>query len=281
MSQPSGFESESSAYDISTVNLDDDRYEVTQSVVRNKYAVRDSAGNVVLRGKQKMFKLKEEFPFVTGDDDDAFSVKAGGIMDIAGNYAITDAGTGEEVVVLDEDYSLLAENWTIRDPDTGRRWRPFARRINCSLRSATSSPLRTSFRTSTRYSTPTATTSATSREVLAARRLHGHYRRRERRAEGGGNRLRVRPRRLREPVATRVVFVGNGDTIFSPSGVYTNAKCVAVPFPEDLAEPVEGVADEAQKIASAIFKRDENREPLTRDGRRSVSRRYCRVRHAR
>lgn len=119
MSQPSGFESESSAYDISTVNLDDDRYEVTQSVVRNKYAVRDSAGNVVLRGKQKMFKLKEEFPFVTGDDDDAFSVKAGGIMDIAGNYAITDAGTGEEVVVLDEDYSLLAENWTIRDPDTG------------------------------------------------------------------------------------------------------------------------------------------------------------------
>jgi len=44
-----------------------------------------------------------------------------------------------------------------------------------------------------------------------------------------------------------VVFVGNGDTIFSPSGVYTNAKCVAVPFPEDLAEPVEGVADEAQK----------------------------------
>jgi len=30
-------------------------------------------------------------------------------------------------------------------------------------------------------------------------------------------------------------------------GIYTNAKCVAVPFPEDLAEPVEGVADEAQK----------------------------------
>jgi len=159
-------------------------------------------------GNRRCFKLKEEFPFVTGDDDDAFSVKAGGIMDIAGNYAITDAGTGEEVVVLDEDYSLLAENWTIRDPDTGRRWRPFARRINCSLRSATSSPLRTSFRTSTRYSTPTATTSATSREVLAARRLHGHYRRRERRAEGGGNRLRVRPRRLREPVATRVVSSG-------------------------------------------------------------------------
>ncbi|QDX39926.1 LURP-one-related/scramblase family protein [Salarchaeum sp. JOR-1] len=108
-----------SDYDISTVDLTGDRYEVTQSLVRNKYAVRDDAGNVVLRGKQKMFKLKEEFPFVTGDGEDAFTVKAGGIMDVAGNYTITDAGTGEAVVVLDEDWSLFAENWTVRDPDTG------------------------------------------------------------------------------------------------------------------------------------------------------------------
>ncbi|QKG93264.1 hypothetical protein HPS36_10445 [Halorubrum salinarum] len=116
---PSASDAESGKYDISTVDLSDDRYEVTQSLVRNKYAVRDSAGNVVLRGKQKMFKLKEEFPFVTGDDEDAFSVKAGGIVDIGGNYAIVDAGTGEEVVVLDEDYSLFVENWTVRDPDSG------------------------------------------------------------------------------------------------------------------------------------------------------------------
>ena len=113
------FPSESDEYDISTVDLSDDRYEVKQSLVRNKYTVRDSAGNVVLRGKQKMFKLKEEFPFVTGDGEDAFSVKAGGIIDVGGNYAIVDAGTGEEVVVWDEDYSLFVENWTIRDPDTG------------------------------------------------------------------------------------------------------------------------------------------------------------------
>ncbi|GAA0715965.1 uncharacterized protein YxjI [Halorubrum trapanicum] len=116
---PSTSDAESSEYDISTVDLSDDRYEVKQSMVRNKYTVRDGAGNVVLRGKQKMFKLKEEFPFVTGDDEDAFSVKAGGIMDIGGNYAIVDAGTDEEVVVLDEDYSLFVENWTVRDPETG------------------------------------------------------------------------------------------------------------------------------------------------------------------
>ena len=119
MSQPSAPESASAPYDISTVDLDDDRYEVKQSAIRNKYAVRDNSGEVVLRGKQKMFKMKEEFPFVTGDGEDAFSVKAGGIMDIAGNYAITDAGTGDEIVVLDEDLSLFVENWTVRDPETG------------------------------------------------------------------------------------------------------------------------------------------------------------------
>mgnify|MGYP000574977612 CR=1 FL=1 len=119
MTESSAAESPSTDYGISTVDLDDDHYEVKQSVIRNKYVVRDSAGDVVLRGKQKLFKMKEEFPFVTGDGEDAFTVKAGGIIDIAGNYAITDAGTGEEVVVLDEEFSLFVENWTIRDPDTG------------------------------------------------------------------------------------------------------------------------------------------------------------------
>ncbi|GAB3697034.1 LURP-one-related/scramblase family protein [Halorubrum pallidum] len=119
MTDPSAFGTESTAYDISTVALDGDRYEVKQSAIRNKYTVRDGTGSVVLRGKQKLFKLKEEFPFVTGDGEDAFTVKAGGIMDVAGNYAIRDAGTGEEVVVLDEEFSLFVENWTVRDPDTG------------------------------------------------------------------------------------------------------------------------------------------------------------------
>ncbi|WP_276253122.1 LURP-one-related/scramblase family protein [Halomontanus rarus] len=119
MAEPFTSGSPSRSYDISTVDLDDDRYEVKQSAIRNKYTVRDSAGNVVLRGKQKMFKMKEEFPFVTGDDKDAFNVKAGGITDVAGNYTITDAGTDKEVVVLDEDLSLFVENWTVRDPETG------------------------------------------------------------------------------------------------------------------------------------------------------------------
>ena len=118
MTEPSRSESRD-PYSISTVRLADDRYEIKQPAIRNKYVVRDSTGEVVLRGKQKLLKMKEEFPFLTGDGADAFTVKAGGIMDVAGNYTLTDAGTGEDVVVLDEELSLLSETWRIRDPDSG------------------------------------------------------------------------------------------------------------------------------------------------------------------
>ena len=106
-------------YDFAALDLDDDTYEVKQAFIRNKYAVRDSSGDVVLRAKQKLFKMKEQFPFVTDDDEPVFTVKAGKILDIAGNYTIVDDTTDEAVVALDEDLSLFVENWTVRDPDSG------------------------------------------------------------------------------------------------------------------------------------------------------------------
>ncbi|GGL69913.1 LURP-one-related/scramblase family protein [Halocalculus aciditolerans] len=105
-------------YDIRALDLTDDEYLVTQSLVRNKYRAEDTRGNVVLRGKQKMFKLKEEFPFETGDGRPAFTVKAGGILDVAGNYALIDAQTDEPVLVLDQNWTFLTHKWKLRDPDT-------------------------------------------------------------------------------------------------------------------------------------------------------------------
>jgi uncharacterized protein YxjI len=103
---------------ITGLDLAGDRYTVEQSLVRNKYAAYDAAGNVVLRGKQKLFKMKEEFPFVDGEGNEVFTVKAGGIIDVAGNYAIIDSATGDEVAVLDNDFSVFRDQWTVRDPDT-------------------------------------------------------------------------------------------------------------------------------------------------------------------
>ncbi len=104
--------------DIAGIELDDDEYTVEQSLIRNKYKAEDADGNVVIRGKQKMFKMKEEFPFTDADGDDVFSVKAGGIIDVAGNYVLSDAETGEDLVVLDNDFSIFQDTWTIRDADT-------------------------------------------------------------------------------------------------------------------------------------------------------------------
>lgn len=100
------------------IELDDDSYTIVQSLARNKYRAEDSTGNVVLRGAQKMLKMKEEFPFTDADGNDVFTVKAGGIVDVAGDYLLEDAQTGEGVVILDNDYSVMQDTWKIRDPGT-------------------------------------------------------------------------------------------------------------------------------------------------------------------
>jgi len=107
------------AYDITGLDLDDDSYTVEQSLIRNKYRALDAAGNVVIRGKQKMFKLKEQFPFVDADDRPVFEVNATSIVDIAGDYVLSDSQTGEELVILDNDFSAFQDTWRIRDADTG------------------------------------------------------------------------------------------------------------------------------------------------------------------
>ena len=103
---------------ISGIELTDDRYTVVQSLIRNKYKATDEAGNVVLRGKQKLFRMKEEFPFTDADGEPVFTVKAGGILDVAGDYTLTDDRTDEPVVVLDKRWTLFSDHWKVRDPET-------------------------------------------------------------------------------------------------------------------------------------------------------------------
>ena len=107
-----------SDYDIPGVDLHDDEYTVEQSLIRNKYAAYDNRGNLVLRGKQKLLKMKEQFPFVDADGNEVFEVNAAGIIDVAGDYALSDARTGEEIVILDNDYSIFQDTWKVRDANT-------------------------------------------------------------------------------------------------------------------------------------------------------------------
>lgn len=101
------------------VALDADRYTVKQSLIRNKYAVYDPDGTLVLRAKQKMLKVKEEFPFVNAADEPVFRVKAQNVFDIAGDYTITAEG-GEPIAVLEKQFTFFKHVWRVRDPDDER-----------------------------------------------------------------------------------------------------------------------------------------------------------------
>jgi len=102
---------------LTGVDLTDEQYTVEQAYVRNKYQVFEESGELVLRAKQKLFRMKEEFPFVDADDEPVFTVKASGIIDIAGDYSIVDETTGETVAVLDKNFTLLKHVWQVRGPD--------------------------------------------------------------------------------------------------------------------------------------------------------------------
>jgi uncharacterized protein YxjI len=100
------------------VELVDNEYRVVQSLFRNKYKAYDANGDLVLQGKQKMLKLKEEFPFLDGDGEPAFTVKAGGVLDVAGTYALIDEVTDETVVAIEKKWTMVNHRWKIRDPET-------------------------------------------------------------------------------------------------------------------------------------------------------------------
>jgi len=152
------------AYRLSTVDLDDTTYEISQSGIRNAYTVRDSTDTVVLQTTQKLLQIKEEFPFRTGDEEPAFTVKAGGIVDVAGTYTLVDDGTDEAVVVLDSTRRSRCSQSSGRSatPKPKRRWRRSNRRTRSSPRHDTSSRSRMSSQTRTRSVTRRAHTSAAS-----------------------------------------------------------------------------------------------------------------------
>jgi uncharacterized protein YxjI len=107
---------------IAGVDLTDDEYHVAQSLIRNKFKVTDADGNLVLRTKQKLLKMKEEFPFVDADGEELFTVKAEGILDVAGDYTITEAASGDPIAVLGKNFTFFKHEWTVKDPKTNEVW---------------------------------------------------------------------------------------------------------------------------------------------------------------
>ncbi|MFB6175460.1 MAG: LURP-one-related/scramblase family protein [Candidatus Nanohalobium sp.] len=102
---------------LSRIDFPDRKYTLKQRAVRNAYKLYDSQDNEVLSAKQKLFKMKEEFPFKDPEGREVFSVKAEQVMDIAGDYAIIDSETREKIAVLKKDFTLLVHRWHIESPE--------------------------------------------------------------------------------------------------------------------------------------------------------------------
>lgn len=103
---------------VGGIDLKDDKYKIKQRLLFNRYHIYDSNDNLVLKAKQKMFKLKEDFPFTDSEGEVVFRAKAEGIIDVAGDYALLDEATEEPIVSLDRKYTLFRHKWSIRDPET-------------------------------------------------------------------------------------------------------------------------------------------------------------------
>jgi hypothetical protein len=108
-------------YELSGINLSGSQYTVEHTGrdenLQPEYEARDITGNTIFRTTYQMYEEKEELPFIDTDGTEICRVKAIDTWDIAGEYLLTDGQTDEELVVFDNNLSLLQDTWKLRDAD--------------------------------------------------------------------------------------------------------------------------------------------------------------------
>lgn len=102
---------------IAGVDLTGSDYVIKQKLLRNKYRVYDDEGTLLLKTKQKLFKMREEFPFLDASGNPVFRVKAKSVFDFAGDYTLVEEESGDVVAVLQKNFTLLKHAWRVRSPD--------------------------------------------------------------------------------------------------------------------------------------------------------------------
>lgn len=106
-------------YKLSAIDLSGSQYTVEQTDrdknFRPEYEARDVTGNTLFRTTYQMYEEKDEFPFVDTDGTEICRVKAIDTWDIAGDYILTDSRIDEELVIFENDLSVLQDTWRLRD----------------------------------------------------------------------------------------------------------------------------------------------------------------------
>ncbi len=87
----------------------------------NRYLVTDTANNVLLYSKQKMFKLKEDFRFFfdEAEKEEALVIKAQNILDFSGKYDVIDPSTNTNLGLIKREgwSSLFVGKWVMYKAD--------------------------------------------------------------------------------------------------------------------------------------------------------------------
>jgi uncharacterized protein YxjI len=104
-------------YEITGLGLSGTEYTIEQTGqdknFRPEYEARDVTGDTIFRCTYNTYE--GETPFVDDDDNELLTVAPSGTLDIAGDYLLTDSHTGDDLVVLDNDFSFLQDTWRIHD----------------------------------------------------------------------------------------------------------------------------------------------------------------------
>lgn len=102
------------------VDLSDNQYTLKQRLFFNRYKLYDCDGDLVMKAKQKMLKMKEDFRFRNSRDEEVMHVKAENVMDVAGDYTLMN-NQEDSIAVLEKDWSFLHHKWKIREAGPDER----------------------------------------------------------------------------------------------------------------------------------------------------------------
>jgi uncharacterized protein YxjI len=103
---------------VPEVDLDSMSYELVESLILRRYALRSRSGGDVLRAKGEWLYLREEVKFNIPDGKEVFRVKADQLLDSAGSYTVF-LPDGTEILTLEKKLSVASENWKVRDESGG------------------------------------------------------------------------------------------------------------------------------------------------------------------
>jgi uncharacterized protein YxjI len=110
-------------YEITELGLSGSQYTVEQTGqdenLRPEYEARNVSGEVIFRCIYNMYENPDTFSFADQEGNTVASVEATGTLDVAGDYVLKDTHTGDDLVVLDNDFSLFQDSWRIRDLKDG------------------------------------------------------------------------------------------------------------------------------------------------------------------